>query len=105
MLIILIFLFVLGKVHFDVTIMPESGYFEILEGGSVTATGRVVSLENADTEAYIGTEERADFKFDLTTSDIYKELRLRGYDYGPTFQGIVGSKMSGNRHLFFYKIT
>lgn len=31
----------------------------------------------------------------LKSSDIYKELRLRGYDYGKTFQGILESNSAG----------
>ncbi|GFV70810.1 hypothetical protein TNCV_1947201 [Trichonephila clavipes] len=27
----------------------------------------------------------------LDASDVYKELRLRGYEYGPKFQGIIGA--------------
>lgn len=30
----------------------------------------------------------------LRTNDIYKELRLRGYDYGPTFQCLTGAVIS-----------
>ena len=33
----------------------------------------------------------------LTSDCIYKELRLRGYDYGPTFQGILGASSSGTK--------
>lgn len=31
----------------------------------------------------------------LSKGDIYKELRLRGYDYGPTFQGLIESSSDG----------
>lgn len=37
------------------------------------------------------TKEKANLK----SSDIYKELRLRGYDYGQTFQGILESNSAG----------
>lgn len=36
-----------------------------------------------------------DPKLRLTAHDIYKELRLRGYDYGKTFQGILESNNAG----------
>lgn len=39
----------------------------------------------------------SDTKMKLTTLDIYKELRLRGYDYGKTFQGILETNNLGNR--------
>uniref|UniRef100_A0A674EV27 Fatty acid synthase n=1 Tax=Salmo trutta TaxID=8032 RepID=A0A674EV27_SALTR len=37
-----------------------------------------------------------DPKLRLTAHDIYKELRLRGYDYGKTFQGILESNNAGD---------
>ena len=98
-----------GKVQFDVTVTPGTGTFEILEGGSVTATGRVYSLEgNSKQLSEIRTNgEVTHAGFKLTTSDIYKELRLRGYDYGPTFQGIIMSDLEGRLycHDCFLAIT
>ena len=35
----------------------------------------------------------------LTAKEIYKELRLRGYDYGKTFQGILESNNAGKVEL------
>lgn len=40
-----------------------------------------------------------DPKMKLTAHDIYKELRLRGYDYGKTFQGILESNNAGNTDM------
>lgn len=33
--------------------------------------------------------------FRLSQGDVYKELRLRGYDYGPYFQGILETNLEG----------
>lgn len=33
--------------------------------------------------------------FRLSQGDVYKELRLRGYDYGPHFQGILEASLEG----------
>lgn len=35
----------------------------------------------------------------LSRDDVYKELRLRGYDYGPTFQGIIGADNFGTSKI------
>lgn len=40
--------------------------------------------------------DEGDPKMRLTAHDIYKELRLRGYDYGNAFQGILESNNAGN---------
>ncbi|XP_053376816.1 fatty acid synthase-like [Mercenaria mercenaria] len=84
-----------SKIHFDVRYMPGTGNFEIQEGGTLVASGRVTGPESSDLAGYdtyfdFNTEE-----FQLKSSDVYKELRLRGYDYGPTFQGIKEADMSG----------
>ena len=58
-------------------------------------------LEDAALDAFhseIGkpvTGDDGDPKLRLTAHDIYKELRLRGYDYGKTFQGILESNNAG----------
>lgn len=88
---ILLNLNISGKVHFDVRLMPGTGSFEIQEGGALVASGRVTSPESTDitqTVCDVGTLQ-------LKSSDIYKELRLRGYDYGPTFQGILKANLTG----------
>lgn len=41
-------------------------------------------------------------KMKLTASEIYKELRLRGYDYGNSFQGILESNHAGKVHLWVH---
>lgn len=46
-------------------------------------------------------------KMKLTAHDIYKELRLRGYDYGKTFQGILESNNEGinNVDVVFFSFS
>ena len=35
----------------------------------------------------------------LQLKDIYKELRIRGYDYGPKFQGLVEARGDGRKGI------
>lgn len=37
--------------------------------------------------------------FRLSQGDVYKELRLRGYDYGPHFQGVLEASLEGGHCL------
>ncbi|KAB0396042.1 hypothetical protein E2I00_012922, partial [Balaenoptera physalus] len=39
----------------------------------------------------------------LSQSDVYKELRLRGYNYGPHFQGILEANLEGNTGRLLWK--
>ena len=88
-----------GTVNLSVSIMEGTGQFEITENESLVVSGRVFSpnepvLQFPVFERSESTEEAALIK--LSGEDIYKELRLRGYDYGPTFQGILETNNKGN---------
>src|SRR5260221_7667313 len=81
--------------------METSGEFSVSEGGIIAATGRVfipedanlLSLQHLLTDQSVTNED----SLKLDPKDIYKELRVRGYDYGPTFQGLRESTADG-RH-------
>ncbi|XP_060583977.1 fatty acid synthase-like [Ruditapes philippinarum] len=84
-----------GKIHFDVRYMPGTGHFEIQEGETLVASGKVTCPEDTDLARYETEFDFTNEEFELKSSDIYKELRLRGYDYGPTFQGIKEADITG----------
>lgn len=73
--------------------MQGTGKYEILEGGNVVSSGKIAMLDTPPNFEAGDFEERS--QYELKTADIYKELRLRGYDYGPTFQGILDSDITG----------
>jgi fatty acid synthase len=80
--------------------METSGEFSVSEGGSIAVTGRIfvpedshLTLQHLLTDDSVNTEDA----LKLEPKDIYKELRIRGYDYGPTFQGITEATADG-RH-------
>ncbi|XP_049519228.1 LOW QUALITY PROTEIN: fatty acid synthase-like [Dermacentor silvarum] len=85
----------IGSVKFLVNIMRASGEFEISEAGTLAASGRIrMASKNefmADTQA--PTTQSSDVAHDLDTDDIYKEFRLRGYEYSGLFQGIIKASM------------
>ncbi|CAH1399526.1 unnamed protein product [Nezara viridula] len=82
-----------GSVKFAISIFDGSGQFELCEGGSTVVTGTVRSMENWHGLAMkISSSES---KIQLTSEDIYKELRLRGYEYGGFFKGIKKSDIDG----------
>ena len=81
--------------------MPATQEFEICEGDSLVVSGVVYSPEGdfLDRDIYPELKDIIDNKnvteYQLETAEIYKLLRLRGYDYGPTFQGIANCSQSG----------
>uniref|UniRef100_A0A4W5R3G1 Fatty acid synthase n=1 Tax=Hucho hucho TaxID=62062 RepID=A0A4W5R3G1_9TELE len=86
----------------EVRLMPATSRFEVSENGNLAVSGKVSILEDAALDSFhsqIGkpvARDDGDPKLRLTARDIYKELRLRGYDYGKTFQGILESNNAGD---------
>jgi len=88
-----------------------SGNFEVVEGGTAVVSGTVQVPDNV-------SQERASLKFfepqtnddllEISSQDIYKELRLRGYNYHGDFCNLVSLDSSGEclvRNWFFALVT
>jgi len=85
-------------VQIAVTILEGSGKFEICERGLVVASGRVAILKaRASLWPNIPSPDshRQNSKEFLTSSEVYKEFRLRGYDYTGPFCGIATYNIDG----------
>ena len=86
-----------GTVVFDVSIMTASGLFELCESGAQVVTGKIFSQSEPAAMIPVAPLPPTSVSLlELNGSDIYKELRLRGYDYGPTFQGILSTSNLGD---------
>ncbi|GAB6033129.1 hypothetical protein CHUAL_012739 [Chamberlinius hualienensis] len=74
-----------------VGIMDCGGHFEISEGGSLVATGKIYEPEDPALQYKdeIKVSQESSEYLKLKTEDFYKELRQRGYVYGPIFQNIL----------------
>ncbi|CAG9832341.1 unnamed protein product [Diabrotica balteata] len=86
-----------GMVKFIVFINIFSGRFEIVEGGTTVVSGKVSS--SIDNAVYCGLDSIDKHKNGLTRKDVYKELRLRGYNYSGEFQNIQAFNPSDNTGL------
>lgn len=68
---------------------------------ALSPTGKVYQWEDPDSKLFDPPEdpnppESAPVSR-LTRAEVYKELRLRGYDYGPHFQGIFEASLEGGQ--------
>lgn len=81
----------LGKVQFTVNILESTGTFEITENNALISNGSIYPLKEPLNSVF---KEKVDLAF--SKSDIYKELRLRGYEYGQEFKGIHTTSIEGN---------
>ena len=74
----------------------SSGDFVILEGGNVTCVGKVrTSDEYCLSVQHLIIEDNAekkDYEITLNATDIYKDLKILGYDYGPKFRKLKNMK-------------
>uniref|UniRef100_A0A8B9PA86 Fatty acid synthase n=1 Tax=Apteryx owenii TaxID=8824 RepID=A0A8B9PA86_APTOW len=71
-----------GSTQLEVRLMPASHCFEVSGNGNLAVSGKRVKLDMSS-------------KSGLSKEDIYQELHLRGYNYGPTFQGLLECNNEG----------
>ncbi|XP_036196044.1 fatty acid synthase [Myotis myotis] len=92
-----------GTVSLEVRLLEASHAFEVSQNGNLVVTGTVYQWEDPDPRLFdsqdgLDAADPADpsATFRLSRGDVYKELRLRGYDYGPHFQGILEASLEGD---------
>ncbi|XP_063149333.1 fatty acid synthase [Candoia aspera] len=91
-----------GSTQLEVRLMPASQRFEVSGNGNLAVSGKICILEETALNNFrnqligLKNQPNACSGVCLSKGDIYKELRLRGYDYGPTFQGLMESSSNGN---------
>uniref|UniRef100_A0A8C0C432 Fatty acid synthase n=1 Tax=Buteo japonicus TaxID=224669 RepID=A0A8C0C432_9AVES len=72
-----------GSVQLEVRLMPASHCFEVSGNGNLAVSGDFHSQVDMSS------------KSGLLKEDVYQELHLRGYNYGPTFQGVLECNSEG----------
>ncbi|KAK8766020.1 hypothetical protein V5799_007201 [Amblyomma americanum] len=80
-----------GTVRFKVQVMSASGDFEVSEGCTLVASGRIRVAEEGEEilgKSTPGPPVEA-VPCEVDTEEIYKDLRLRGYGYSGSFQSIL----------------
>ncbi|KAH8306769.1 hypothetical protein KR044_013279, partial [Drosophila immigrans] len=79
-------------VKFGINFFDGTGNFEICESGSLAVSGKISIPDSVDSEELpLEPQTASNVAKQLATNDVYKELRLRGYDYAGIFRGIVNS--------------
>lgn len=86
-----------------------SGEFELKESNEVVASGQISMPAAVDKELLdlAGSKAKKDEFLPLNSAEIYKELRLKGYDYKGQFRGIQLIDNTGKHYLIivFFLIT
>ncbi|NXI15750.1 FAS synthase, partial [Irena cyanogastra] len=91
-----------GSVQLEVRLMPASRCFEVSGNGNLAVSGKISLLENTaqnnlhnQPDGFPTPVDRSS-KPGLLKEDVYQELHLRGYNYGPTFQGVLECNSEGS---------
>lgn len=92
------------QIEFCVRIVPKTGIFEVFEGENVIVTGRVAVHESMAKleqlkmlvhQHLTHLTERKRVVEMLEQEEIYRELRMRGYEYNGEFQPIIRADLEG----------
>nr|XP_027194954.1 fatty acid synthase-like [Dermatophagoides pteronyssinus] len=95
------FLNEIKPVKFIVQIIDVTGEFVLCENNILVCKGHVFARLNHNQSEFLRhqnddeLESEIDCESMLNNNEIYKELRVRGYDYGPAFQGLIKAKGDG----------
>lgn len=80
-------------------VQKGSGNFEVVEGGAAIVTGRIYVPDDIEQECInmppIEDKQSDPEMLPLNGRDVYKELRLRGYNYKGFFRGITYANNEG----------
>ncbi|XP_025265005.1 fatty acid synthase-like [Camponotus floridanus] len=91
-------------IKFFIKLLEGKGDFEILEANSIVASGNIRAAEAIEiNQLNLLPLPIPSTELLLNTEDIYKELRLRGYEYNGIFKGIKCCDISftvGELHWF-----
>ena len=86
----------------NIVIVIGSGKFEIIEGSNPVVTGIVRIPVNIENEKICTTfiDENDNDEEQMSMKDIYKELKLRCYQYTGEFRGLKSASITGkNGHI------
>ncbi|KAJ3657155.1 hypothetical protein Zmor_016179 [Zophobas morio] len=81
-----------GSIKFTINILQQNGDFKLCQGGSIVVTGRTHVPENVSkmfSKLKPIDSQTGETWLKLNHEDVFKELRLRGFEYGGSFQEIL----------------
>nr|XP_012234197.1 PREDICTED: LOW QUALITY PROTEIN: fatty acid synthase-like [Linepithema humile] len=89
-----------GPVYLTIMVQRATGKFEVIEGDNAVVTGTVrepTDIAEEKLPRQFLNQENDNEEEVMKTKDIYKELRLRGYQYAGMFRGLKSSSTTGKQ--------
>ncbi|XP_012280372.1 fatty acid synthase [Orussus abietinus] len=92
-------------VKLTLMVQKGSGRFEITEKGSVIITGYIRAVEKPAEERVDPSNLKIDDDDDfcMSSEDIYKEFRLRGYEYNELFRSLKRATITGTKGIISWE--
>lgn len=84
------------QVRFTCTMMNNSGSFVVKDGDTVVAGGKMQVIDEFNNQPILDESSDSSETLTMSLNDIYKEFRVRGYDYDPYFQGLHSAQSDGS---------
>ncbi|KAG4065875.1 hypothetical protein HA402_012553 [Bradysia odoriphaga] len=82
-------------IKLSVSLQPTNGKFEVYEGTTPVASGFIKCASATSSIRHVPTHALHKDMSILTSSDVYKEFRLRGYNYADEFKTVILAGMDG----------
>ncbi|XP_003464876.2 fatty acid synthase [Cavia porcellus] len=96
-----------GTVPLEVRLLKAAHAFEVSHNGNLVVSGKAYQWEDPDPKLFNHSEDPGPMEPEptshLSLADVYKELRLRGYEYGPHFQGVLQASFRGKQGKLLWK--
>uniref|UniRef100_A0A2K5Q2X1 Fatty acid synthase n=2 Tax=Cebus imitator TaxID=2715852 RepID=A0A2K5Q2X1_CEBIM len=94
-----------GTTSLEVRLLEASHTFEVSQSGHLLVSGKVHQWEDPDPRLFDHPESPTPSPGEpfLSQAEVYRDLRLHGYDYGPHFQGILEASLDGNSGKLLWK--
>ncbi|XP_067208783.1 fatty acid synthase-like isoform X2 [Linepithema humile] len=89
-----------GPVYLTIMVQRATGKFEVIEGDNVVVTGTVrepTDIAEEKLPRQFLNQKNDNEEEVMNTKDIYKELRLRGYQYAGMFRDLKSSSTTGKQ--------
>ncbi|CAG7726084.1 unnamed protein product [Allacma fusca] len=82
-------------IEFIISVITDSGFFEIFENSEIVCTGIIHMANKEDQEMISNTPDEINVENVLDHEDFYKLLVLKGYDYQGMFRGVRNIETDG----------
>ncbi|EZA53779.1 Fatty acid synthase [Ooceraea biroi] len=88
-----------GSIELIITLQKATGNFEVTQGSNAVVSGRIrfpTNIANEKLSCSFLQKDNEEVEM-MTTKDIYKELKLRGYQYNGLFRRLKSASTTGRQ--------